>query len=31
MRKLTAWLEMGGMSPSEQAVKARLREMLGRG
>ena len=31
MRKLTAWLEGGGKSPNEQAVKGRLREMLGRG
>ena len=29
MRKLTAWLEGGGKSPNEQAVKGRLREMLG--
>ena len=31
MRKLTAWLETGGRSPREQAVKGRLREMLTRG
>jgi hypothetical protein len=30
MRKLTAWLEDGGKNPNEQAVKGRLREMLGR-
>ena len=29
MRKLTAWLETGGKNPNEQAVKGRLREMLG--
>jgi hypothetical protein len=28
MRKLTAWLEAGGKSPSEQAVKVRLRDLL---
>ena len=28
MRKLTSWLESGGKSPNEQAVKVRLREML---
>jgi hypothetical protein len=28
MRKLTSWLESGGKSPAEQAVKVRLREML---
>jgi hypothetical protein len=26
--KLTAWLDGGGKSPAEQAVKVRLREML---
>jgi hypothetical protein len=31
MRKLTAWLEGGGKSPNEQAVKVMLREMLGNG
>jgi hypothetical protein len=31
MRKLTAWLEAGGKSPNEQAVKVTLREKLGRG
>ena len=29
MRRLTAWLQSGGKSPSEQATKARLRELLG--
>jgi hypothetical protein len=28
MRKLTAWLEGGGRSPAEQALKLRLREVL---
>jgi hypothetical protein len=28
MPKLRAWLEGGGKSPGEQAVKVRLREML---
>jgi hypothetical protein len=28
MRKLTAWLEAGGKSPNEQAVKVRLRDLL---
>jgi hypothetical protein len=31
MRRLTAWLETGGKSPNEQAVKVTLRKMLGRG
>ena len=30
MKRLTAWLESGGKSPNEQAVKVTLREMLGR-
>jgi hypothetical protein len=30
MRKLTSWLEGGGRSPAEQAVKVRLREILAR-
>ena len=29
MRKLAAWLGSGGKSPHEQALKVRLREMLG--
>lgn len=29
VRKLSAWLDGGGKSPSEQAVKVRLRELLG--
>jgi len=28
MRKLMAWLEGGGKSPAEQAVKVRPRELL---
>jgi hypothetical protein len=31
MRKLTSWLEGGGKSPNEQAVKVTLREKLGGG
>jgi hypothetical protein len=30
MQKLPAWLEGGGKSPAEQAVKVKLREVLGR-
>ena len=30
MQRLTAWLEGGGRSPAEQAVKVRLREILAR-
>ncbi len=30
MRKLTTWLELNGKSPAEQALKVRLRELLGR-
>lgn len=29
VRKLSAWLEGGGKSPREQALKVRLRELLG--
>ena len=29
-RSVVAWLDGGGKSPSEQAVKVRLRELLGR-
>jgi hypothetical protein len=30
VRKLSTWLAGGGKSPSEQALKVRLRELLGR-
>ena len=30
MQKLAAWLDGGGKSPAEQAVKVRLRELLAR-
>jgi hypothetical protein len=29
--KIEAWLESGGRSPNEQAMKARLKELLGYG
>jgi hypothetical protein len=31
LSKIEAWLESGGRSPSEQAIKVRLRELLGSG
>ncbi len=30
MQRLTAWLDTNGRSPAEQAVKVRLRELMGR-
>jgi len=29
VRKIEAWLQSGGRSPNEQALKVRLRELLG--
>jgi hypothetical protein len=31
LSKIEAWLESGGRSPNEQALKVRLRELLGSG
>ncbi len=31
VRKIEAWLQSGGRSPNEQAMKVRLRELLGSG